>query len=278
MISPEETKYVLEKAYVPEHIVRLMTLVSGGEPFLLDRYLLFAGEDWAIVVGYPLEGAFSGEGLERAVGGACKRFRPATLWLIAPEVPGSLTRPGDERESDDYYTLDLQRFEMKARLGVTVARASRTLTVDRGREISAAHEALIAEFLERESPAPRARALFLSMGKYVPRSETAVVLSARDQEGTLVAFYVVELAARAFATYVVGGHSKSRYVPGASDLLFFEMVKLAREHAKSYLHLGLGVNEGIRAFKTKWGGVPSLRYEFVGRRRPGIPAALASKL
>lgn len=280
MISPEETKYVLEKAYVPEHIVRLMTLVSGGEPFLFERYLLFAGEDWAIVVGYPLEGAFRGEDLERAVGDAWKRFRPETLWLIAPELPGALARPSDERESDNYYTLDLQRFEMKARLGVIIARASRMLSVEKGREISTAHQELIAEFLERERPAPKVRALFLSMADYVPRSETAVVLSASDKEGQLTAFYVVELAPRNFATYVVGGHSKHRYVPGASDLLFFEMVKLAREREKSYIHLGLGVNEGIRAFKTKWGGIPSRRYEFLGRRRawPGIPEALASKL
>lgn len=280
MISPEETRYVLEKAYVPEHIVGLMTLVSGGEPFLFDRYLCFSAEGWAIVIGYPLEGDFRGEDLARVVDGACSRFRPATLWLIAPEVPRSLVGTDDERESDHYYTLDLLRFEMKTRLGVIVAKASRMLAVETGREISAAHQDLIAEFLERERPAPRVRALFLSMVDYVPRSETAVVLSARDKNGQLAAFYVVEFAARNFATYVVGGHSKRRYAPGASDLLFFEMVKLARERGKSHIHLGLGVNEGIRAFKTKWGGVPSLRYELLAQRRalPGIPQALASKL
>jgi hypothetical protein len=37
MISAEEEKQILSQAYVPEHIVRLMTLVSGGEPFLIDR-------------------------------------------------------------------------------------------------------------------------------------------------------------------------------------------------------------------------------------------------
>ncbi|MBI3935629.1 MAG: hypothetical protein HY323_01515 [Betaproteobacteria bacterium] len=279
MISPEETRYVLEKAYVPEHIVGMMTLVSGGEPFLFDRYLCFSAEGWAIVIGYPLEQDFRGEDLVRVVDGACRRFRPATLWLVAPEVPPSLAGTGDERESDHYYTLDLLRCEMKTRLGI-VARASRTLAVETGREISAAHQELIGEFLERERPAPRVRALFLSMAHYVPRSESAVVLNAHDRQGRLAAFYVVELAAGNFATYMVGSHSKKRYVPGASDLLFAEMVKLAREHGKSYIHLGLGVNEGIRAFKTKWGGVPSLPYEFLGQRRvrPGIPEGLASKL
>lgn len=52
-----------------------------------------------------------------------------------------------------------------------------------------------------------------------------------------------------------------------SDLLFYEMINLAKEHGKGYINLGLGVNEGIRRFKEKWGGVPFLRYEFCEYRR-----------
>lgn len=40
------------------------------------------------------------------------------------------------------------------------------------------------------------------------------------------------------------------------------MINLVKEHRQSYINLGLGVNEGIRRFKEKWGGVPFLRYEF----------------
>jgi hypothetical protein len=39
------------------------------------------------------------------------------------------------------------------------------------------------------------------------------------------------------------------------------MIALSRESGKQYIHLGLGVNEGIRRFKKKWGGVPTRRYE-----------------
>jgi hypothetical protein len=50
-------------------------------------------------------------------------------------------------------------------------------------------------------------------------------------------------------------------VRGASDLLLFELINLSLEHEKSYIHLGLGVNAGIRRFKVKWGAVPTRRYE-----------------
>lgn len=279
MISPDEAHAALEKAYVPEHIVHLMTLLSGGEPFLLDGHPCFVGEGWAIVVGYPLEGAFTPPRLAELLQRVCARFNPGSLWVIAPQA-AAVCGTCIERESDRYYTLELKGFETRRRLAALVARASRALEVERGREITAQHEELIAELLERERPARRVRALFLGMARYTARSDSAVVLSARDARGELAAFYVVELAARAFATYVVGGHSKKHYVAGASDLLFAAMIELAREHGKSYIHLGLGVNEGIRAFKTKWGGVPSLPYEMTALRcaPPQIPETLASRL
>ena len=100
------------------------------------------------------------------------------------------------------------------------------------------------------------------MPQYIAHSPTSRVLSARDKKGDLSAYYVIELAAGKFATYVVGCFSRARYVPHASDLLFSEMIGLAREKGKEYIHLGLGVNPGIRRFKKKWGGTPFLRYEF----------------
>jgi hypothetical protein len=267
MISPDEERYILSRAYVPEHIVGLMTGISRGEPFLVDGYVGFSGDDWVILVGYPLGDDFDHEEFGRVIAGTITTFRPERLWFIAPEVPTSVAQLCQTRESDDYYTLALQDFEPKAHLRRIVQKASRALTVERSREITRDHGELISEFLDREKPGPRIERLFLSMAGYVAASETAVVLTARDRAGAATAFYVVELAATHFATYVVGCHSKRHYVTGASDLLFADMVALAREHGKGYIHLGLGVNDGIRRFKEKWGGIPRLRYEFCEYRR-----------
>lgn len=280
MISAEEEAYIADRAYVPEHVVSLMAVISKGEPFLVDDHLCFAKDDWVIFVGYPLGGNFGVGDFERALDAAVKRFRPRHLWFIAPEVPPSLARSCRDRESDHYYRLELKGFEVKKSLKRLVEKASGNVTVEKGGRLSQAHEELIDEFLKREMPNPRIRALFLSMAEYAARSDSAVVLSAIDREGRVAAFYVVELAAKAFATYVVGCHSKVRYVLGASDLLFSEMVNLARDRGKAYVHLGLGVNEGIRRFKEKWGGVPFLRYEFCRRTRHRFfpPGPLMSRL
>ncbi|MBT9139112.1 MAG: hypothetical protein DDT31_01693 [Syntrophomonadaceae bacterium] len=49
---------------------------------------------------------------------------------------------------------------------------------------------------------------------------------------------------------------------GASDLILYEIIKTAQEMGKSFVNLGLGINEGVAFFKKKWGGSPFLNYEF----------------
>lgn len=271
MISPDEERYILANAYVPEHTVSLMALISLGEPFLSDDYVFFAKDNWLILVGYPITGNFAGTDFERVVHGIMKTFQPEYLWFIVPEVPPGMVHLRQERESDSYYKLELQGFELKKPLQRIVDKAARDLAVVRGTGIGKAHQDVISEFLKREKPGPRIEKLFLSMEEYTAKSATAAVLTVWNREGKVSAFYVVELGAQNFATYVVGCHSKRHYVPGASDLMFLEMVNLARERGKGYIHLGLGVNEGIRRFKEKWGGYPFLRYEFCEYRRQGHP-------
>lgn len=273
MISPSEEEYILAHACVPEHLVDLMALVSGGEPFLRGDFLCLARERWAILVGYPLTGDFVAAGLQQAVEDVHKTFRPDHLWFIAPEVPPALAAACRDRESDQYYRLELQDFRITAKLRRRVERAARELTVEKEEALTGEHRALVAEFLERERPAARIEKLFLGMAEYTAKAPSALVLTARRKAGGISAFYVVDVGANEFATYVVGCHSKEAYVPGASDLLFFEMAGLAREHGKRYIHLGVGVNEGIRRFKEKWGGIPFLRYEFCEHGR-GLPRML----
>jgi hypothetical protein len=265
MISPEDEAYILERAFVPEHILNLMVPISKGEPFLKEEYLVFVKDNWLILVGYPLEGNFSQERCERILKQAVETFRPEYLWFIGPEIPPSLQGSCKERQTDQYYKFDLNQTKLKPSLQRVTDKASKELIVERGHSISKEHEALISELLKREKLPPRLRELYRAMPDYVVHSSTACVLNARDKNGKLCAFFVVELGAKNFSTYVLGTHSKKHYVSHASDLLFLEMIKLTREHGKNTVNLGLGVNEGIRRFKEKWGGIPFLNYEFCER-------------
>lgn len=262
MLTPAEEAYALDRAYVPEHIVSLMKTISGAEAFLINDHLSFAKDNWLIVVGYPLDRGFSQDRCEEIVRIHLERFRPETLWFIGPQVPVSLLDSCQERETDQYYTLDLRETKIKSSLLRMAEKTSHDVSVERTRTFSKEHEKLVNELLKREKLPPRIRELYRSMPNFVARSPSACVLDARNKAGSLSAFYVLDTEAANFTTYLLGTHSKKYYVAHASDRLFLEMIRLTQEQGKTTINLGLGVNEGIRRFKEKWGGVPSLTYEF----------------
>lgn len=265
-MTPEEEAYVLAKAYVPEHVVSLMTLISGGAAFLIEDYLGFAGDGWLIVVGYPLERPFSGEKCGRAVEEALRIHRPEVLRFIGPELPQALQEGGTGRQSDEYYLLKIDGTPPRPSLLRTAAKAGQSLSLERERAFTRDHEGLVAEFLDGREVAPSVRALYLAMPRYIGHSPTAWTLSARDRKGALCAFFVVDLGAETFSTFLLGARSRKQEAPHASDLLFAEMIAMTRESGRSVINLGLGVHGGIRRFKEKWGGRPALRYEYCERR------------
>lgn len=270
MITPEDEKYISSRAYIPEHVLNLMLPLSKGEPFLIDGYVYFLKNDNILMIGYPLEYDFTAEKFEAVLKEVIKKTRPRHVWLIAPEIPAVLSPFCKGRESDYYYKLELGGFGVKKGLLRLIGKASADLNVERGKMISEGHKELISEFMKREKPKPYIRELFITMEDYVEKSATSIVLSAYSKKGKLTAFYVLELGASDFVVYLIGCHSKKNCVPHASDLLFLEMITLAKEQGKGYVHLGLGVNEGIRKFKEKWGGVRFLPYEFCEYSPPNV--------
>jgi hypothetical protein len=269
MLAEIQEREILEQAYIPEHIVSLMKCLSGGEPFLIDEFLCFQKQDWLMVIGYPLMSPFQPPSLEKAILKGLDKFKPVYAWFMAPEAPPLFSRLCIRRERDEYYELDLQRYVPNKRLASIAEKASLELNVTRDQRMGDEHRRLIEEFTEKARLSPQVRQLYLEMPKVVSQSNTATVLSAWSREGNLAAFYVVESAALRFAAYLIGCFSRKTYASHASDLLFHEMITLAQEQRKASINLGLGVNEGIRRFKKKWGGTPSSPYEYCEYKNKG---------
>jgi len=261
MLTSEQETYILTHAYVPEHIVVLMTSLSGGEPFLIDDYFCCCKDDWVIFIGYPLQHEFVFDQFQVVLEKVKKKFKSERISLIAPELPRRLGARCREKDSDTYYTLNTRHPVLGSMVKRNLKKAGRLLTVERAVHMGDAHHQLMQEFIERVSPPWRVKELFFKMPQYVASARHAFVLNAWDSKQTLAAFYVVDLAARNFANYIIGCYSKKNYVLGASDLLLSELIKMSVEYGKGYIHLGLGVNSGIRRFKEKWGARPTLSYE-----------------
>jgi len=260
MLTPEQEAYIQTNAYVPEHIVVLMTSLSGGEPFLIDDYFCCCRDDWVIFIGYPLGHEFALDEFEAVLEKVKKKFRAGRISLIAPELPPRLDAGCREKDSDTYYTLDTRLPTLGSAVRRNLKKAGRLLTIERAVHMGDDHHELMQEFIKRVSPPLRVKQLIFKMPQYIASSRHAFVLNAWSLKKNLAAFYVVDLAAKDFANYIVGCYSKNNYVIGASDLLLSELIKMSSEHGKAYIHLGLGVSSGIRRFKEKWGARPTHSY------------------
>jgi hypothetical protein len=261
MLTEEEEKYITESAYIPEHLIGLMTSVSGGDAMMIEGFLCFQTPRRFILIGYPLAGHFTVNRLDRAVSLIKKRFKPSHLSLIAPRMSESLSAACREKERDRYYILKTDRIQIKGGIKRNINKARDRVILDRTEQMTLSHQTLSREFIQKKKPPLRVENLLTAMPDYVARNHTALVLNAWKGEHQLAAFYIIDLAATDFSAYIIGCHSKRHYVPGASDLLMAELIEISRARGKAYIHLGLGVNAGIRRFKEKWGGLPAHRYE-----------------
>lgn len=126
---------------------------------------------------------------------------------------------------------------------------------DFGRE----HQKLVKAFLSRHGLSREQRILFKSLPTYLKTSTTVRLLEARRGR-ELAAFTVMDLGSADYGFYVFNFRSTKINVPGASDLLFHEMVKAAQAAGKQALNLGLGIHPGISRFKEKWGAAPFVSY------------------
>jgi hypothetical protein len=205
------------------------------------------------------------------------RLKPTKVSLtIAPRL--WLPSQTYEGQPDDfYYRLDLPLGSLDSELTYMVRRAGRELQVTEwgfGKE----HQRLVRDFLSRHELRREQRIIFERISHYLKDSKTARLLDAR-KGNSLVAFTVVDLGSANYAFYLFNFRSVEENVPGASDLLFYEMVKIAQSEGKVAINLGLGIHTGIRRFKEKWGGIPFLRHvSALVHRRPVELGSLMKKL
>jgi len=267
-VTPSDVNAILEKATVPEHSVAFMAAMSGGEAFRVGPYIFVAAEDWLLAVGYPLENSYTPKGFEQALAEALRRAAARDCWAICPELPERLKAQCSDK--DRYYLLTLDG-AIPGRLERLAERAATALTVEEGISFTPAHRRLWAEFMGRVALPQNVRELYARTESVLQRSPGLSLLNAWDRDGHLAACLLLDSAPRRFTSYLLGAHSRIHFTPHASDLLFREMIRIARGNGKEFLHLGLGVNDGIRRFKTKWGGVPGLPYEMARwREREGL--------
>ena len=279
MISNTDAQYIFEHAYVPEHLVDYVTAISDAEPFLFEQYLCYTRDEALIFIGYPLGASFNQKQMEASLEAAAKTLKPRIVALVAPTIGLSRVKP-IQKSSDSYFRLDLGGFIAPPGVQSMLRRASRELSVEAGKEWGKEHGALITEFLSSHEVSDETERIFTRIPEYMASTTTALLLSARNQKGELIALDVADFGSKDYAFYMFNFASREHYIPGASDLLLHELVTIAQQKGKRFINLGLAINAGITFFKQKWGGVSFLNHEFVlyETSRAGIIESLLGRL
>ena len=274
MLNDSEIKWIRRHAYLPEHLPDYVRAVSGAEPFLHRNYLYFLSKKHLIFNGYPLNP--DADPPAKIYDAVCERCQPDTVAVIA-EAIWLPAEQYEQQAADRYYRLDLPIPPIDATVAYMLRRAQREIQVTRG-SFKKEHKKIVRAFLAGHSFDHQQKYIFKHIPHYLKASDSAVLFEAR-REKKLVAFNIVDVGAADYAFYLFSFRSSKINVPGASDLLFHEMVNLAKAEGKKAVNLGLGVNTGIRRFKEKWGGVPFLNYcsALVDKREVDI-GKLAKKL
>jgi hypothetical protein len=207
--------------------------------------------------------------MKKALDETVRRFNPSGVALTAPSIPTSI-HPQTPPSSDQYYRVDLAALFVSQKVRNMINRAKRQLKVEKRKTLDEGHHQLIREFLTVHPVVQQTRFIFERIPDYVSSSATAWIYDARDEEGELVAFDVAEMGPKHYAFYMFNFTSQNRDVPGASDLLLWEILLHAKREDKHYLNLGLGINPGVTFFKEKWGGVPFLPYSSCSYEPPNV--------
>jgi hypothetical protein len=274
MLNEKERDWIYCHAYLPEHLPDYVGAVSATEPFLLHNYLFFLGKKHLILNGYPLKP--SPESPAQIYDSICKRYQPSTVAVIAPQI----WLPRDQfekRSTDSYYRIDLPPVKTDPTVAYMVRRAQKELQISQGR-FGREHKKIIKGFLATHPLDREHKFLFKQIPRYLKDSAWAILLEARKNID-LVAYSILDIGSSNYAFYLFNFRSRKVNVPGASDLLFNEMLRVAQSKGKKAINLGLGINDGIRRFKEKWGGLPFLSYaSALIHREPVNLGGLAKKL
>jgi hypothetical protein len=258
MLKRTESDHIYQHAYVPEHLVEYVTAISGGTPYYFRDHVCYLHRNHLIFIGYPL--LDNPDTLSQIYPAVCERFNPSTITLVAADLTG-LPEGAETQPVDQYYRLDLPLQSLNPEVTYMVRRAKRELKIELGR-FGREHKKIIQDFVRRQDLGAAQIHIFKNVSSYMKQSTSAYLLEAR-KSARLVAFSIVDLGSAHYAFYQFNFRSAKISVPGASDFLFDEMVRLAQSKGKRAINLGLGIHAGIRRFKEKWGGKAFLTHRSI---------------
>ncbi len=246
--------------YIPEQIIDYFESISNLTAKVYGRYLVYAGGETIVIIGYPISGEYREEDIVKMIHESLDK-KIEDIIVIAPWLPRSLRF--EEVKSDNYYRLTLPVREMDKKLRYMVSRGSRELDIEVDKNLTKYHRRIMMDFLKRPDVEKYMDYVCSRLDYYLSRSNTVKVINAFRKDGGLAGFNIIDLPLGEYSFYMFNFINRvDGYVPGVSDFLLYHSLRISYNEGKRYVNMGLGINEGVRRFKIKWGATPFLSYQY----------------
>lgn len=272
MLAAEDLERLAKCCVLYDHNWRFYAQFLG-EPFLLGQLLCYFDSRILYVCCFPLDDPWrevSLPELEAVV------FRPGTfagteaidLWGRIQEPPTyvslggrGLSRVKEVGYDDDLrdHALDVTNFsyayQRAARLARNAAlnRGLSTMIVQR-EYLNAEHIECIEEWFGFHTVHPTHSSFALSVGGLL--RDPQVYLVEGYQRSSLAGFAIISLLGEEEASLNLAFYRSSLF-PRVADAVMAKIIEFLRGQGRRRLFLGYSSTEGLRRFKTKWGGLPS---------------------
>ncbi len=260
-MRPDAFAHVTAQALVPEQLVPYVRAVGGSTPVLCADCAAYVLGEHAVLIGWPLgDEALAPErsvlAMEKAVDAALALPGVKHLTVLGPAVPAQAP-PAAATHMDEYWSLPLPPPPPGQKLRCLLRRAGREAVV--GVESwRAEHAALVEQYLAARAFDEGTVHIFRSLPAYLAVAPEALLFGARSPaDGKLLAFCVGDYSGFSTAFYMFAFRDPA-CPPGVSDLLLSALIREGEARGHTRCNLGLGINQGIRFFKRKWGAKPFL--------------------
>lgn len=269
MLSPTDKEFIYANAYVPEHIIHYLASFSDMEPGLEGQYLYYYTDGVVSFIGYPLQGEYEEGQFLKAVDRVTRKHSPKELRVISDKVHHiPRYEVSFQQDEDRYSILDINSIVIKSKLRNMLNRASRELSIHTTHEYTVEHHILLVDFLNNKKLDRETVNFFNRIPDYISYSKEPLILEARFGNGKLQGYNIVDFSQGDYCFYMFNiTGDKSNYVPGAADLLLYQLIEVAKSKGISKVNLGLGINTGIERFKRKWGQGRDLPFFFCQYKR-----------
>jgi hypothetical protein len=219
----------------------------------------YESEASLLLVGYPLHAPLDADAMADAVEQALQIPDLHRLTVIGPVRPPQAPT-GIQPLEDVYFSLPVPTPPPPQKLRNLLRRAGRDLRLDCGRHLGDDHLAIIQRYLDDRRLTAGTRHIFRQLPRYIETSGGCMIVSARFADRRLAAFAVGEFASFSTGFFMFCFRDHGLAPPGSADLALSGLLQEAHVRGQTRMNLGLGVNQGIRFFKRKWGADAFLPY------------------